>query len=108
MNGWLAGLAEALTPWKEVLGSAFAALAAMGAVVGAVLKGRRAPDATFPEPALPGGRYGTVRLHPDDHEAVTALRGGIGDLREAVEDLARVTRQNTRATDENTEGRARP
>lgn len=92
MNGWLAGVAEALTPWKEVLGSAFAALAAMGAVVGAVLKGRRAPDVTFPEPAPAP----VVRLHADDREI-------LGDFRESVTELTRAIRHLTGASEDNTE-----
>lgn len=105
MTAWLASVGDALTPWKELLGSAFAALAAMGALVGAVLKGRRAPDATFPDATGAGSRGGTVRLHLDDREAITDFRSCIGDLRESVEDLTRVTRQNTRAVDENTGSR---
>ncbi len=92
MNGWLTSIAEALTPWKEVLGSAFAALAAVGALVSGVLKQRGRPDATFPEPAPAP----TVRLNAEDREL-------FGDTRESVTELTRAIRHLTGATEDNTE-----
>ncbi|BCM83569.1 hypothetical protein [Methylobacterium indicum] len=101
MNAIIAGVVEALTPWKEVIGSAFAALAAVGALVSGVLKQRGRTDTTF-APPVPAPA-GTVRLHADDRESLTDFRSTLGDLREAVEDLTRVTRQNTKATEDHQE-----
>lgn len=101
MNGWLTTIAEALTPWKEVLGSAFAALAAVGALVSGVLKQRGRTDATFTEPPVPAA--GVVRLHHDDRESLTDCRSTMGDLRESLEDLTRITRQNTKAVEDHQE-----
>lgn len=108
MNGWLSSVAEAMMPWKEVLGSAFAALAAVGALVSGIVKQRRRTDATFDDAPAPATRPATVvRLHIDDREFITEFRSVFGDLRESVEDLTRVTRLNTKATEDNTDGGGR-
>lgn len=103
MNVWLSSAAEALMPWKEVLGSAFAALAAVGALVSGIVKQRRRTDATFDDAPPPAVRAGVVRIHADDLEKFTDFRAVFGDLRESIEDLTRVTRLNTSSTEDNTD-----
>lgn len=103
MNAWISSVVEALTPWKEVLGSAFAALAAVGALVSGILKQRKRTDATFTDPPVPALAGGTLRMHRDDRDMLSDVRSTIGELRDAVEDLTRVTRLNSKATEDNTE-----
>lgn len=68
-----------------------------------IMKQRRRTDATLDESPVPVARVGTIRLHPDDREAITDFRSCIGDLRGLVEDLTRVTRQNTKAVGDHQE-----
>ncbi|WHQ68641.1 hypothetical protein [Methylorubrum extorquens] len=90
----------ALTPYKEAIGGTSALLAAVVAGVWGVLKQRKRPDATFTEQAAYQPRAATVRLHPEDREA-------LGDLREDLKDLTRAVRGHTGAVEDHGEVIAR-
>lgn len=88
MSTFVSGVLTALEPWKAVIASVAGFLAALLGILGGMLKQRRVADVTAPDQPAFSAR-GTVRLHPDD--------------REAIDDLARETRKNTVAVEDNTE-----
>lgn len=102
-NGASAGW-EMVRPYKEaIFGLCVITGGGIAAFIGGYRRQSRKPEEALDAAAAYATRASVVRIHQDDREAFSSLRSCIAALRESIEDLARETRKNTKAVDDNTD-----